>query len=130
MSDFETTWELLVSTLKANAGTLGVEEFSIEEGKNEEPTIAPFVWVYCIPAVKQTSEAGAKLRRLKVSVFCGASDSSMPNALKAAVALAEKVEAVLLGIHGFQSLDIAFDDMYSDKTVVELTGFIGYVKSI
>lgn len=129
MGTFEESWELLVSTLKTDAATLQVPEYAIEEGKNEEPTSAPFIWVYCLPAVKRVGEAGGKLRRMNVSVFCGSTGTDLASAMKSALALAERVETSLENVKGFTTFDIRYDDMYSDKTVVELIGSMSYAKS-
>ena len=129
--NFSQTWEQIVSTLKANAETLGISPDSIEEGKSEEPQIAPFLWVYCVPQPVAQAESGAKIRRAKVSVFCGAATAAtLAEALKNAVTLAEKAETVLNGLYRYTAGDITYYDTYSDKTVVELTGFIRYGKSI
>lgn len=129
MGTFEENWDLLVSTLKGAAATLQVPEYAIEAGKSSEPQTSPFVWVYCIPAVRRTSEAGRKLRRMNVAVFCGCESTSLASAMKSALALAERAETTLEGVNGFTSIDIDYDDEYSNKTTVKLTGTMSYVKS-
>lgn len=129
MATFEESWDLVVSTLKGAAATLGVPEYAIEEGKNHEPQSSPFVWVYCIPRIQRSSEAGRKLRQMTVAVFCGVESTSTASAIKAALALAERAETVLEGVSGFTSIDIEYDDEYSNMSTVKLTGTMRYAKS-
>lgn len=129
MATFEDSWDLLVTTLKDAAATLQVPEYAIEEGKNTEPSSSPFVWVYCVPRVRRTSESSGKIRQMAVAVFCGCESTSLASALKSAVALAERCETVLEGVSGFTSIDIEYDDEYSNMSTVKLTGTMRYAKS-